>query len=48
VDISTYPRLQQFLTQMRELPAVQNALAIETQNLSALQDSHFTGYFEFA
>lgn len=47
VDISEYPKLQHFFTNMQNLPAVKNALAIENQQPQLIHDSQFAGYFSF-
>lgn len=47
VDLTNYPRILQFLTQMRELPAVKNALVIESNQTEQLVNSKFAGYFVF-
>lgn len=47
VDLTNYPRILQFLTQMRELSAVKNALLIENNQAEHLTNSKFAGYFVF-
>lgn len=47
VDTSKYTKLQQFFTNMKAQKVVQNALAIENQQLELLKDSKFAGYFTF-
>lgn len=47
VDISGYLKLQQFFSNMQNLLAVKNALAIENQQPQLLSDSQFAGYFSF-
>lgn len=47
VDISNYPKLQHFFTNMQNLAAVKNALAIENQQAAQIQNSLFAGYFSF-
>lgn len=48
VDTTAYPRLQHFFKNMQNLPAVQNALAIESSSASDAHNSKFAGYFTFA
>lgn len=47
VDLSNYPKLQHFFTNMRNLAAVKNALAIENQQSQLIDNSQFAGYFNF-
>lgn len=47
VDTSSYAKLQQFFKNMQNVPAVQNALAIESGNASNAVDSLFSGYVNF-
>lgn len=47
VDLSSFPRVSNFLDQMGKFVAVKNALAIEQHNADLAQDSLFAGYFQF-
>ena len=46
--LSDYPAINSFITNLNQIPEVQNANSIEQQKIDKLINSSFSGYYQFA